>query len=615
MPSPSPPPPDVRLSLPLGMRALDGSETNVDLHVFANHHYTVQFDIDQGHPVEQFDLAWFEPTSSAACRTPPIAPALGGFVTAELTVSIALPPGQYYLCLKQPSEIVAHTHVRVDASLSGPLAPPPPPPPPTGPPLYAESCYETLYSNTTYTGARIRGFSSTAGITEAARVCLAVKNCYAVTEDDFPGSNVRKRYLLRAAGGTFITRVGVNTIVRSATNSCVPPPHVPPAPPPHTPPPSPRPPPPPSPPSQPPAPLTFCFGAEEYGAVWSGFALGPVRGTSAEAMEDCTHASCYAVSGIPNPIAVGTYLWHARGAGVVVSYTRGVLRRRTAVGIACGQPPAAPPSPSPLPPPSLLIQTRPLYVVRFASIVDATVETFDTVGYRNRMATLADVSTDMVGVEVTAGSVNVLTDIGTDDDADQIMTVLADVANDPDAVTALYGAAAVVNTTFEVIADDDGAPSNPPPAPSPEVPHPPGVPPHPPLPTSPPPPPADEALPLWAAVLIIVALVVALALVLILWALALRVTLFARRASPSEQTLTKQQTTPLIPAPTPPTPPPARAPPTPTPGSGPQLPPQLAQQVADRALARNRQAGTTAARGPLPPGQPSRRLDTLQFRL
>ena len=461
-PSPSPPPPNFLVGLPASAWAPEAT-TNYDLELCAEHPYTIHFDEDEGHPVARFDLAWFIPNGTGVCRHTPVPSELGGFVSAELTFEVKLPEGAYVMCLKSlTSSIATTTHVEARAVACGPRSPPPPP---SNPPLYDESCYEELYSNTSYTGARIRGFSSTIGITEAGHGCLIDPECYAVTQASFPGSDERKRYILRKSGGSFSSAPGVNTIARSETNKCLPPPSAPPhsplhpppsqpppnAPPRNPPPPSPRPPPPPSPPLRPPAPLSFCFETEEQESSWSGATLGPARSTSAQAMGDCTTVECHAITGIPNPAIGGTHLWHARASGASISYTGGVLRRRSAPGVYCGAPPFVPPQPPPPPPspPSFLITTRP-FIVRFQATVESTVEAFDVPTYRQRVATRFLVPIESVGAEVRAGSVIVITDVGVDDAPQQLINSIEAVAADPSASSELFGGPAAIDSVTTI---------------------------------------------------------------------------------------------------------------------------------------------------------------------
>ena len=495
-PPPSTPPPDIRLTLPKEAWAF-GASGDLDLHVLSGRRYTVVFDPNQAQYVEQFDLAWFEPVTSDACRSPPVPSELGGFVTADLTFDISLPAGDYFLCLRQDDVTTAHTHVVVRASESGPRSPPAPPAPP---PLYDESCYETVYYNTTYTGARIGGFSGTYGITEAGHACLISPNCYAVTESAFPGQTGTLRYVLRQAGGVLVASPGSLTIVRSATNLCLPPPATPPPPPPGGPPPFPRSPPPPSPPGQPPAQLLFCFEAEEFGRSWSGATLAPARSTANEAMNDCTGVGCSAVTQTRLP--GGDRVYYARGFGsVVLSSSESSLFLRVEEGVVCGASPSAPPLPpfAP-PPPSLLLQTRPLYVLRFETRVASTVETFDTNVYRTRMAGALAVPETMVGVAVAAGSIVVTTDVGTNSDPDSLISAVTDIAEQSDITEYLFGAEAVVDTNFTLITDE-GAPQLPP---SPSRPPSPSIPPSPPK--------RSSALPAWVIPVVLASVVVVLLL-------------------------------------------------------------------------------------------------------
>lgn len=576
--APSPPPPDVRLSLPFDAWAPSGT-AQYEFRVYAGHPYTVQFDTtSQGHhPIEQFDLAWFEPVENVVCRTPPIAPGLGGFVSAALTFDIALPAGDYFLCMKQPSVTVEHVHVVVHSMASGPLSPPAPPVPP---PLYDESCYETRYNDTAYTGPRIRGFSGTIGITEAGHQCLMDPTCYAVTESPFPGQTTgTMRYVLRAQGGQLIPSTGSRTIVRTA-NQCLPPPSTPPHHPPSPPPPSPRPPPPPSPPSFPPAPLGFCYEPQEMGMSWSGATIGLARTAPSLAMEDCTNAACYAVTGTPNPARSGAYLWHARFEGAAVVYTGAVLLRRSAPMTICGAPPSTPPSPPgpppPPPPPSLLIQTRPLYVVRFPATVEATVETFDTPGYTARMSQLVGVPESMVGVSVTPGSVIVVTDVGTDGDAQAIIGALTAMADDANATADIYGAPATVDMAEAELITDGDLPARPPSPPLPSSPQPPATPPHPPAPPPSPYAPTAVVEPIaWWVVLIIACVGIGVPMVVaaFVWCFVLpagrmppkvaQPAGYVRLAAPKPAQPGPRLVPQLQPAPTlpPPTPPPRRAPP------------------------------------------------------
>mgnify|MGYP002834099439 CR=1 FL=1 len=468
---PSPPPPDLQITVPISAWTPQGSALGHDLSLYADHHYMVHFDVDQGHPVAQFDMAFFVPSTYADCMVPPVPQQLGGFVDAQLSVGVSLPLGTFYLCLRQETTITAFKYITAHTVSAMPRHPPVPPHPP---PLYDAHCYGEPLHNTSYTGDRIRGFSGTMDITEAGLECLQEPECAAVVRSPLPVRNDLHRFTLRKAGGATLADVPRTvTMFKDPQGLCKPPPPSPAHPP------SPSPPPPPSPPHSPPLYDAQCYqpllaNTEYTGSVIRGFSGGPdVTEAGLACLQD---SDCVAMVQAPLPVAAGMYRYTLRRAGGTTAAATGVntvLRETTG---ACNPPsPPSPPPPTPSPPPSPGLPPVEAVVV-FSAVVDATVETFDDAAYRQRIATRLGVPLSAVQTTVAPGSVIVVTEVSTSAEAAaQIVASVETLVNDPDAAADMYGAPATVSSAVTQM------PPSPPPSPS--------TPPLPPLPPLPAPPP------------------------------------------------------------------------------------------------------------------------------
>ena len=210
-----------------------------DLSIYENQPYTIHFGVDGGHPIAQFDLAYFVPARYMACLQPPVPPNLGGFVSADLTINIKLPLGTYYLCLRQQATLTPMPHITVHATAAAPPRspppsplPPPPPPPRPPPPLEFGPCFGELHTATAYTGATLlSGFSSAVpNDPEARQACMADARCHAVVSSPLPIDPSLYRHVLHGANGTLTTGVADTHTLLKETEACAPP-GAPPAPP------------------------------------------------------------------------------------------------------------------------------------------------------------------------------------------------------------------------------------------------------------------------------------------------------------------------------------------------------------------------------------------------
>jgi hypothetical protein len=122
--------------------------------------------------------------------------------------------------------------------------------------------------------------------------------------------------------------------------------------------------------------------------------------------------------------------------------------------------------------------------------VQTTVEEFDVDAYANRTSTA--LGTPEVGVTVAPGSVVVTTTAGADSQslADQLVSEIVDLASDPDALYALYGASAEIDTESIRVTQNPDAVMPPPPSP-------------PPLPSRPPPDKTEEDHTVLAIIIIV----------------------------------------------------------------------------------------------------------------
>jgi len=247
------------------------------------------------------------------------------------------------------------------------------------------------------------------------------------------------------------------------------------------------PPPPPRPPATSPPPLygDDCFepphvGFTHSGALLQGFSLpvstattaygAPVPAGNESALETAGNAclqrpDCVAVTESPFALHDDHMRYTLHGAGELVDY----VGRTTIVRVAgnCRPPPSMPPPthPPPSPPPPLLLMTRPLYVIRFRTVVQSTVAEFDRDAYETRMATRLGLPRSQVASSVRAASVIVTTELGTDssDESQTLVDGINTLASDPDALNDLYGAPSTLDTSSIEL---EVAPS-PPPAPPP----------------------------------------------------------------------------------------------------------------------------------------------------
>ena len=465
---PSPPPPELFVSVPLSAWLPQGSALAHDLTLYADHHYMVKFDVDQGHPVAQFDMAFFVPDSYAECMVPPVPQALGGFVDAQLRVGVQLPVGTYYLCLRQEATVTAFKYVTIHTVAVQPQQPPAPPHPP---PLYDAQCYSGTMANTSYTGSRIRGFSGSMDITEAGLECLQEPECAAVVMSPLPMRSDLHRFTLRRAGGATLTDVPRTvTIFKDPQGLCKPPPPAPPSPPP------PSPPSPPPSPSPPPLYDPQCYQALRADTEYSGTIIRGFSGSMdlTEAGLECLqNPECVAVVQAPLPMDTTLHRYTLRRAGGATAAKAGVQTAFKDTSGLCAPP--HPPSPPPPPPPSPASPPVEATVI-FSATVDATLETFDESAYRQRLATRLGVPLGAVQTTVAPGSVIVVTEVEVSEDAAQnIVDGINELANDPSAAADMFGAPASVDPPAI-----HAPPSTPPPSPAPArppMPPSPGVPP------------------------------------------------------------------------------------------------------------------------------------------
>ena len=335
---------------------IDGSIFH-DLTVFANTPYTIHFAENQGHTIAQFDMAYFVPSTYLQCMSPPVPAELGGFVSADLSISVNLPVGAYYLCLRQQATLKAYPRITIHAASAvpprspppSPLPPPPPPPPSPStppspfsppPPLDFGPCFGELHSETEYTGAlALSGFSSAArNDAEARRECVADARCYAIVTSPLPINPSLYRHVLLGANGTMTTGVADTTTLRKTDAACA--------------------------------------------------------------------------------------------------------------------PPSAPP---------LLLTST----IAFVTLVEATVETFDSAEYRNRMATRLSLPVAQIEVSVEPGSVLVETTVSVEADAAAVVDSIVALQTDTSATTAMFGAPAsidVASITTTSIEPPAPPPSLPPPS-------------------------------------------------------------------------------------------------------------------------------------------------------
>ena len=218
------------------------------------------------------------------------------------------------------------------------------------------------------------------------------------------------------------------------------------------------PPPPPSPPAPPSAPPLYgdeCYFEEQLNFTYTG---APLQGISSglgfsEAGHLCLQVpECYAVieNDFYNPSLAHLKRYVLRGAGELLAEPSTTTLLRSRNHCLPPSPPLSPPPPpsSPPPPlyPTLQMQTRPFFFVRFIAQVETTVEQFDVPAYAQRMSTRLGVPS--VGVRVSPGSVFVTTEVGADDQAaaDALTTQIAEVASDPDLLSELYDAPTTVDT-------------------------------------------------------------------------------------------------------------------------------------------------------------------------
>ena len=206
-----------------------------DLSVYEDQLYTIHFDVDQGHAVAQFDMAYFVPANYAACMEPPVPVALGGFVSAELTISVKLPLGTYYLCLRQQTTLTALPHITIHATAAAPprmpppspLPPPPPPPrsPPSPPPVHFKPCFGDLHTDVSYTDATVlNGFSSGSPFdANALTQCRDNLLCFAVGSAPLPINAQLFRHVLYGANGTLTSGVVGATTILKTIGACAPP--------------------------------------------------------------------------------------------------------------------------------------------------------------------------------------------------------------------------------------------------------------------------------------------------------------------------------------------------------------------------------------------------------
>ena len=106
--------------------------------------------------------------------------------------------------------------------------------------------------------------------------------------------------------------------------------------------------------------------------------------------------------------------------------------------------------------------TRPAYLVTFDTRIETTVESFDLQSFIARMR--VRFKNRDIGVRVRAGSVIISTELGADDEADAetLVTEVSTLADDSDALLALFATAAVLDESSIEFGENPDAASPPP---------------------------------------------------------------------------------------------------------------------------------------------------------
>jgi hypothetical protein len=175
-----------------------------------------------------------------------------------------------------------------------------------------------------------------------------------------------------------------------------------------------------------------------------------------EARRECViDERCHAI--VTSPLPINPLLYRHVLFGTNGTMTTGVVDTTTLLktDAACA-PPSAPP---------ILITSK----IGFVTLVQATVETFNRVGYRNRMATRLSLPVAQIEVSVSAGSVIVVTTVSVEAGATGVVDSIVELQADTAATTAMFGAPAAIDvasietTTLEPPAPPPEAPPDAPP--------------------------------------------------------------------------------------------------------------------------------------------------------
>lgn len=190
-----------------------------------------------------------------------------------------------------------------------------------------------------------------------------------------------------------------------------------------------------------------------------------------EALREClADTRCYAV--VSSRLTIDQSLFRHVLYGVNGTLNAGVLHTQTLLktSTACA-PPSAPPSPQPsappIAPPIASPSAPPMLItnkIGFVTLVQATVETFDGMAYRNRMATRLSLPVAQIEISVEPGSVIVATTVSVDSGATGVVDSIVELQADTAATTAMFGApasidvASIETTTLEPPAPPPDAP-------------------------------------------------------------------------------------------------------------------------------------------------------------
>lgn len=228
------------------------------------------------------------------------------------------------------------------------------------------------------------------------------------------------------------------------------------------------------PPSPPPLFDDSCYFEPNVNYTWTGAPLEGISSTLgfSEAAHLCLQRTdCFAVTedAFENDLEPHKR-YVLRGFGELQAEAGTTTLRRSRNHCVPTPPPPSPPRPAspPLPPshPFLEMSTEPLYLISFSATVATTVEEFDVGAFAQRMSTA--LGTPEVGVTVAPGSVVVTTTAGANDQsgANQLVSEIMEMSNDPASLQGLYGAAAEIDTESILVSQNPDAVMPPPPPPS-----------------------------------------------------------------------------------------------------------------------------------------------------